>query len=480
MKLIIVWACIQHAVYVRSATLYITGPDERQVEFGDGTTSFAIISGGERSINSTVAVNAPDFVTMPGTSVNQMMTLIREQQATINAQQVQIDALKQFVGMMPPPPMTPPPPISPASLQHFDFSDLSSSPSADDWQLALNIDTSDGNIVSYCNTDFWTSSSALGGATSNTTEALTRDFKDTSAFSTTITKLLIVVHEQGGVVPLGWRQWTLLKQRTLAAWFSLPRGEWETNPVANMMASSSTGGAYKSTLNESEPMVRNTVTKHPSGTYDGPHTDELWVNHNSGDVDYNRLGTRKAADTTDWNNLGWGLGTVYDTRSDIGGDGCTGSRPLCDAQMHTTKWHWGSEGGIGGMIGSDHTCKDGCPWTISSGYNYDYAIYVSPSPPPSFIGCFEPTENLAGWPNHSCSPGSQTFYLTCGRLSGSFESLLSQCRQGCSPLSNGYTHFAIHDGNACLCGITPPTGTPTSREAADCVATAGNAMFTFV
>ena len=31
-----------------------------------------------------------------------MMTLIRDQQATIAAQQVEIAALKQFVGMMPP------------------------------------------------------------------------------------------------------------------------------------------------------------------------------------------------------------------------------------------------------------------------------------------------------------------------------------------------------------------------------------------
>ena len=115
MKHIAVWASVQYAVHVDGATVHVTGPDERQVEFGDGTTSFATLSGGEGYINSTVTVNAPDFVTMTGTSVNEMMAFIREQQQTLASQQEEIEALKQFVGMgapgMPPslPPVSPPP-----------------------------------------------------------------------------------------------------------------------------------------------------------------------------------------------------------------------------------------------------------------------------------------------------------------------------------------------------------------------------------
>jgi len=107
MKLAVVLASLQFAMHINGATLHVTGPDERQLEFGDGTTSFATLSGGEGFINSTVTVNAPDFVTMTGTSVNEMMTLIRDQQATIRD-------LKEFVGMMPPssPPPTPPPPVT--------------------------------------------------------------------------------------------------------------------------------------------------------------------------------------------------------------------------------------------------------------------------------------------------------------------------------------------------------------------------------
>ena len=110
-RFIAVWASVQYAVHVDGATVHVTGPDERQVEFGDGTTSFATLSGGEGFINSTVTVNAPDFVTMTGTSVNEMMTLIRDQQAKIKA-------LEKFVGMMPPsaPPayILPPPPPPPS------------------------------------------------------------------------------------------------------------------------------------------------------------------------------------------------------------------------------------------------------------------------------------------------------------------------------------------------------------------------------
>ena len=114
MKHIVVWASILYAAHVYGATVHVTGPDERQVVFGDGTTSFATLSGGEGLINSTVTVNAPDFVTMTGTSVNDMMTLIREQQATIVSQQVEIETLKTFVGMVPP--SSPPNPPLPSFL----------------------------------------------------------------------------------------------------------------------------------------------------------------------------------------------------------------------------------------------------------------------------------------------------------------------------------------------------------------------------
>ena len=117
MKCIVVWASIQFGAHVDGATIHVTGPDERQVEFGDGTTSFATLSGGEGFINSSVTVNSPDFVTTTGTSVNEMMALIREQQTAIIAQQAEISALKQFVGIGRPAPSLPPsaPPYPPGT-----------------------------------------------------------------------------------------------------------------------------------------------------------------------------------------------------------------------------------------------------------------------------------------------------------------------------------------------------------------------------
>lgn len=68
---VIVSAPLLFAARLEGAVLHISGPNERQVVFGDGTTSFATLSGGEGSINSTATVRAPDLVTMTGASVNE-------------------------------------------------------------------------------------------------------------------------------------------------------------------------------------------------------------------------------------------------------------------------------------------------------------------------------------------------------------------------------------------------------------------------
>lgn len=60
-----------------------------------------------------------------------------------------------------------------------------------------------------------------------------------------------------------------------------------------------------------------------------------------------------------------------------GPDGCISARPQCDAQFHVEQPHWGSEGGLGGMIGTDNVCVDDCPWTVSSGFAYNYAVFVA-------------------------------------------------------------------------------------------------------
>ena len=113
-------------------------------------------------------------------------------------------------------------------------------------------------------------------------------------------------------------------------------------------------------LHTSEPMVKN-----------NGNTKNLWANYLGAGNDYNRLTTNDNTNA-DYSNYGWGLGTNCDS------NGCNdgSQRPQCDAQMHTTRHHWGSGGGIGGIIGSDCTCNSGCHWNRASGHNYDYAIFV--------------------------------------------------------------------------------------------------------
>ena len=100
MKCIFVWASIQYAAHVDGATIHVTGPEERQVEFGDGTNVFATLSGGPGFLNSSVNVNAPDFVTASGVSVDALgRRLEATDAATIASQQATIAALSQQIGV---------------------------------------------------------------------------------------------------------------------------------------------------------------------------------------------------------------------------------------------------------------------------------------------------------------------------------------------------------------------------------------------
>jgi len=249
----------------------------------------------------------------------------------------------------------------------LDFSGLGTTPSGD-WHLALNIDTNDGNVVSYINTDFWESATGLGGASDKVGERFTRDYKDVDVFNKVQAKqLLIVCHNEGKA--LGWRSWKLVDTKTLQGWFTI--GNTCSSGLQEkkfQMAVETTGGDV-GTLVKNEPLIKNTI--------DG--TDKLYVNsnHQNGDFDFNRLSVN--VDVNWSGNFGAGLGTQYDTQMISGGNSCGNTaRPQADAEMRTEQHHWGSSGGMGGLIGSDHLCHENCPWTISSGYDYDYAIFVLP------------------------------------------------------------------------------------------------------
>ena len=113
------------------------------------------------------------------------------------------------------------------------------------------------------------------------------------------------------------------------------------------------------------------------------HDYEVYANVETGNSrDINRLSARASSSHFD-SNRGWGLGTMYDyTAIDTGvpvcgPDGSKTARPQCDAQYHVEVQHWGSGGGLGGMIGTDNVCKSNCPWTKKSGDTFHYAIFVA-------------------------------------------------------------------------------------------------------
>jgi hypothetical protein len=249
------------------------------------------------------------------------------------------------------------------------------------WHLALNIDTDDGNAVSFANADFWESETGLGGASSDESNALTQDYKNPTVFSTGVVKeVLVVVHDEGDM--LGWRRWRATQSHSsLRDYFTASNTCDGGRPslAGSVHLASESIDAEVGQLDPHEPLVVNTEGR-TRGT-----TADLWINA-GGNNDFNRLSTAQSPPE----NEGYGLGTVYDLQTNGWSlCGTATMRPQADAQFHADQHHWGSGGGIGGLIGTDHICHtdgaascpegrcSGCPWTVTSGINYDYAIFVS-------------------------------------------------------------------------------------------------------
>ena len=180
-----------------------------------------------------------------------------------------------------------------------------------------------------------------------------------------------------------------------------------------------TTGGDVGTLVKNEPLIKNTI--------DG--TDRLYINSHhghTGSFDFNRLSVN--ADDNPHGNFGaglgpsaafvrgprrrsrsrlsveadalrhpvrrahhlWGWGNLWQhSAADGGCRDANGEGPPCrkvllrgarSARLKASfmlvschfirllsQHHWGSGGGMGGLIGSDHTCHEDCPWTVSSG-----------------------------------------------------------------------------------------------------------------
>ncbi len=200
------------------------------------------------------------------------------------------------------------------------------------WMLAMNLDTSDGNIQWY-NASYWTDPAGVGAATAGRTA----DFKDGDLFENQgAAEIMIQVHEEG--TELAWRSWNQLASNVPL----LNRFSGGNNVV---ITAGTTNQSVLSGLDSREPMIGD--------------VGELVVNYHYGNVDRERFANNGAPHS---DNAGGGLGTFYDTST------AQCSRPCSDAQMTNTST-WAS-----GTIGTDIDSRTA--YGSYSGEDYDYAIYL--------------------------------------------------------------------------------------------------------
>jgi len=258
------------------------------------------------------------------------------------------------------------------------------------WQLAMNINTRDGNNVPYYNWKFWEQTDELGGASDNKDHAFTKDFKDLDVFNNVVVKKIMIVTHLNGWVRM-WRTWDV---QGMAGQTPDPTGKTLAQHMASSWTckvTSTTGGrtSYKVGKHSggSTPQCSDGRDPFSNGGYVAP--DYLYINHADGD-DTNRF---TIAPGGLFNNIGAGIGTAYDHTTAWAGthwgvDGAAGSpcgwthRPQADAEGWSSNGAWQQ-----GLLGSDHVCGEehscpnppctNCPWTGQSGLDMDFAIYVS-------------------------------------------------------------------------------------------------------
>jgi len=247
--------------------------------------------------------------------------------------------------------------------------DLSPPPLTVEWQLALNVDTDDGNRVDYYNNNFWQSAEHLGGATDDISRRFTHDFKDKGVFTRNgVTQILVVVHNEGAL--LGWRRWRTKSRNSLYGYFNKGNScPGSLSHSASVHVASVTIDAEEGSLSPREPLVMNKLGNR------GPTTNNnLYFNvcGNSA-TDCDRLSTG----ATTSSDVGWGLGTAYHASGSCDANEADGyiryMHMQADACLHVT---YTSRAWTQGVIGSDcESWENYC--SERSGLSYDYAIFVA-------------------------------------------------------------------------------------------------------
>lgn len=206
------------------------------------------------------------------------------------------------------------------------------------WTLAMNLDTSDGQVRDWFD-GFWSTTNAIGTAATG----LTGDYRNQTLYTQPVGQVLVLVHKEGA--PIGWRAWNTAAQLGMDQWM---RHESSYYPGAVTSASIASN---ISALDANEAFVR------PEGQI---HAN---VRHGAtGSSDWARLRSSGLSTSTD--NAQFGIGSWMDSNSGQ-------SYPLCEAG---TMLAWSSYF----CMGQDRRCPGNCGNTTGGGrdIDYDYAFFT--------------------------------------------------------------------------------------------------------
>ena len=207
------------------------------------------------------------------------------------------------------------------------------------WELALNIDTSDGNLVHYENTDFWESNIEWFW---NIWNHFTSDYKNINIFNNYLwTQLMIQVHEE----------WVL-------KWWKSYNLNWTTNSLysrfnlwTNIQLTSWIINSNISEINTNEPIIKQ--------------NSNLYLNTTRGSS--NNDSDRISIWWTIVDNYWWWLWTYYDTNWEWY------LRPRSDAQLLNCYW----AATVWCRIWSDYDIDyANSSRNAQSSLNYDYSIFI--------------------------------------------------------------------------------------------------------
>lgn len=237
------------------------------------------------------------------------------------------------------------------------------------WALVLNLDTSDGHVMWWAHSA-WTDSSVYGSIAA----PLASDFKGATWTNLSgASEILLVVHQQGAVV--GWKQFAKVDGSTM--YQHLQGGD--NTLIGTSVINSSTASVWSG-----ERLVRISTSLYANHCV---QTNGSCTSGSSGSPDGDRIGSNEG---TPSDNNGGGLGNWHDMNfccagSFGSGKGCNGQnfRTTSEAQAGwLAQCGYGQSGTFGtdsyapvGNLCANNNCST-ASWAASSGFNYDYSIYL--------------------------------------------------------------------------------------------------------